>query len=88
MIQLSNKNKILLLAGVIVLIIFLILLFLGIKKAPIEKNMPVTKNEALNSVTERPMTESEKINKVGIDPSQEAEVLKDKDGLYIYRLKK
>jgi len=85
MIQLDNKKKGIILALIILLIITLLLFFWGIKKNYSNNSLAGNKK---NTFQPRVMTESEKITKVGIDPSQQAEVVNDQNGLYIYRIKK
>lgn len=83
MIQLSNRNKIIILLITVLLIVSLLILLIIKNKRPAVS--PTTNNLATQTVRE--MTREEKI-KVHIDPNLEAEVLNDKDGLYIYRIKK
>ncbi len=80
MLQLSKNKKILILLIILFLLIFIFVLL--IKKQNNGVNIP----DQTTSAT-REMTEIEKSMVVGIDPSQEAEVLNESDGLYIYRIK-
>jgi LPS O-antigen subunit length determinant protein (WzzB/FepE family) len=88
MIQLDNRKKI-----IVGAIIFLIIILISV--------LVIVKNKNSNKIVSQPtsiqttevrqprlMTQEEKVNVVGIDPSQDAEVLNDQNGLYIYRIKK
>jgi len=91
MIQLDSRKKIIISATILFLVV-LIGAWLFFKNHQ-NKNVvikPIIK--ATTSVLAKPeprvMTKDEKTNVVGIDPSQEAEVLNDQNGLYVYRIKK
>lgn len=89
MIQLDNKKKIFILVAVILIIIALIFILSGLKKSKINNQIATTTpiNNQVNVLPPRIMTKEEKV-KVRISPSQNAEVINDRDGWYIYRLKK
>ncbi len=91
MIQLDSRKKIIISAAIL-LIVVLIGVWLIVKN---NQNKNITNKPGVKATTStvvkpepRVMTDEEKTNIVGIDPSQEAEVLNDQDGLYIYRIKK
>lgn len=87
MIQLNGKRKIII--GVAILIIISVIVLLVVKNNQNKKTVkPITNNQTTETNKPRVMTQDEKINVVGIDPAQEAEVLNDQNGLYIYRIKK
>lgn len=89
MIQLSSRKKIILLSLIILIVVVFIILF--VVKNNKSKNSLPPENIATPEVTEtlptRDMTEAEKIE-VGISPTQAAEVVNEKNGLFIYRIKK
>ena len=89
MIQLDNRRKVLILIASVVLIIIFIFIFIFIKNNKNNKLIgnSVTNNQQ-NTSSPRIMTESEKIERVGIVPSQDAEVVTDSNGLYVYKIKK
>ena len=74
------------------LLIIIVLLFLLTgkkdKKVDDNSNKPVPQNNSIQNPPIRIMTAEEKTDTVGIDPNQEAEVVNDQGGLYIYRIKK
>lgn len=85
MIQLSSRKKLIILVSVIVVIIILIIV------AVVNNNKETTVAPITDTVTStqpvvRDMTREEKIE-VGISPNQEAEVVNDQNGLFIYKLK-
>lgn len=87
MIQLDNRKKIII--GVIIFLIIFISVFLIIKNNKSNKIVGQSNKTTTTEVRQpRVMTQEEKINVVGIDPTQDAEVLNDQNGLYIYRIKK
>jgi len=88
MIQLDNRKKI-----IIGIIIFLIVVLIGILLVLKNKQNnkiinPVTNIKTTEIKKTRLMTQDEKANVVGIDPTQQAEVLNDQNGMYVYRIKK
>lgn len=87
MIQLNRKEKIIILVIVVLLLLGLFFL-LFIKNDQTKIDIKTIDNIQANTLPVRIMTESEKTDKVGIDPSQEAEVVNDSNGLYIYKIKK
>lgn len=87
MIQLNHKEKIIILVIVVLLLLGLFFL-LFIKNDQTKIDIKTVDNIQTNTLPARIMTESEKTDKVGIDPSQEAEVVNDSNGLYIYKIKK
>lgn len=87
MIQLNRKEKIIILVIVVLLLLGLFFL-LFIRNDQTKSNIKIVDNNQTNTLPIRIMTESEKTDKVGIDPSQEAEVVNDKNGLYVYKIKK
>jgi len=85
MIQLSNRKKIIILLSIVLVIIILAVVLIFTKNKSTIKNIPVSPHATSTPV--RAMTRDEKI-KVHISPNQEAEVVNEQNGLYIYRLKK
>ena len=81
MLQLSQNKKIVI-SALFALIMFSAFILL-VKK---DSNFKQSTDET-GDVNYRLMTELEKTSIVGIDPVQEAEIINDKDGLYIYRIK-
>lgn len=86
MIQLSSRKKLIILVSIISIIVILIIIMV------VTKDKETTVTPVVNTVTStqpivRDMTREEKI-KVGISPTQEAEVVNDQNGLFIYKIKK
>ena len=87
MIQLDRKKKIIILS---ILVLFIVVLgfYIYFNKSQNKSNPENVINTSTNTLpVVRDMTETEKTDKVGIDPVQEAEVVNDSNGLYIYRIK-
>lgn len=85
MIQLNSRKKIIIFTF-IVLALSISIVILVIKNQKVTTKQPTVNNKE-NVVQVRDMTRDEKID-VGISPDQEAEVVNDQGGLFIYRLKK
>ncbi len=89
MIQLSNRKKIIIALSIVLIIIIFIIVFVSLKNDSTTK--PLSNDDESEVISEintaREMTEEEKI-KLLISPSQEAEVVNEKNGIYIYRIKK
>ena len=89
MIQLDNKKKIIIGIRIIVIVIAIIFVVLNKKnKAGVQTPNTVPSNTEIQKMPIRIMTDEEKTDKVGISPNQNAEVLNDQNGLYIYRITK
>jgi uncharacterized protein YpmB len=88
MIQLDNRKKIII--GIIIfLIVVLVSVLLILKNKQNNKIInPVTNTKTAEVKKTRLMTQDEKVNVVGINPTQQAEVLNDQNGMYVYRIKK
>lgn len=89
MIQLDNKKKIIILGAIVAIVAIAIIFLLVIKNKMSVTNIPVNNGQTVTTTiqTTRDMTRQEKIDH-HIDPNQAAEVIKDQDGLYLYRIKK
>lgn len=81
MLQLSQNKKIVI-SALFALIMFSAFILLVKKDSNFKQS-----TDGTGDVNYRLMTELEKTSIVGIDPVQEAEIINDKDGLYIYRIK-
>lgn len=89
MIQLDNKKKIIILGATVAIVIIAIIFLLVIKNKKPVAGTPVNNGQTVTNTvqTTRDMTRQEKIDH-HIDPNQAVEVIKDQDGLYLYRIKK
>ena len=90
MIQLDNKKKIII-GAIIFLVVVMIVVLLTIKNNQTNKitSQVITTSKTTTAKPQpRVMTQDEKANVVGINPTQQAEVINDQNGLYIYRIKK
>ncbi len=85
MIQLNSRKKIIIFT-IVILAISVSVIVLVLKNRKDISQPPIVNNKE-NVVQVRDMTRDEKID-VGISPDQEAEVVNDQGGLFIYRLKK
>lgn len=81
MLQLSQNKKIVI-SALFALIMFSAFILLVKKDSNFKQS-----TDGTGDANYRLMTELEKTSIVGIDPVQEAEIINDKDGLYIYRIK-
>jgi len=88
MIQLDNKKKIILLAAfiLIILILFFSWRFVVKNKGNNQTAIPST-TDSFNTLPARSMTNQEK-TKVNLEASQNAEVVNDQNGFFVYKLKK
>lgn len=85
MIQLSGKNKVLIISLGLIFLVIIIFLVINLNKK--ESNLEKGENTIMaNGDITREMSEEERTEKAGI--VEEAEVVNEQDGLYIYKIKK
>lgn len=85
MIQLSGKNKVLVISLGLIFLVIIIFLVINLNKKG--SNLENGENTIIaNGEITREMSEEERTEKAGI--VEEAEVVNEQDGLYIYKIKK
>lgn len=88
MIQLDNKKKIILIGAFIVVIFILFFSWrFVVKNKGNNQSTILSTIDSSNTLPVRSMTEKEKV-KVNIEASQNAEVVNDQNGFFVYQLKK